>query len=81
MDLLKRVELARKWRRAYRRVHAELDAYSDRELLADLRLTRSEIPDIAAEAADQEVAAFVRAHPEYRRAWGWRRPGLAAHAG
>ena len=44
---------------------------SGSELMADLRLTRSEIGELAAESADRAVDAFVRARPEYRRAAGW----------
>ena len=73
MDLFKRVELALIRRREYRRLRAELESYSERELSADLRLSRSDIPEVAAEAADQRVAAFVRARPEYREAWEGRR--------
>lgn len=56
------------WRRAYRRVHAELGSYSDRELMADLRLSRGDVHDIAVEGADEAVAEFVASHPVYRRA-------------
>ena len=50
MKLSKRIGLALLRRRERRRVRAELETYSERELNADLRLSRSDIPDLAAEA-------------------------------
>ena len=50
MNLLERIEHALLRRRECRRVRAELETYSERELNADLRLNRSDIPDLAAEA-------------------------------
>jgi hypothetical protein len=79
MDLLNYLKLALIRRRAFLKASAELESYSERELMADLRLNRSAIPAIAAEAADQRVTAFVRSHPEYRRAWEWH--GRQAGAG
>jgi uncharacterized protein YjiS (DUF1127 family) len=73
MNILRSLELA--WLRhgEYRKARAELDSYTERQLNSDLRLNRSDIPDIAAEAADARVAEFVRANPEYRDAWAARR--------
>ena len=68
MNLLEHVELALLRHREYRKVRAELETYSERELNADLRLNRSGIPELATEAGDERVAALVRAHPEYRAA-------------
>ena len=51
MNLLRRIELYRLWRREYARVHAELGSFSQRELQSDLFLNRSDIPDVAAQAA------------------------------
>jgi uncharacterized protein YjiS (DUF1127 family) len=60
----------RAWRAAYRDMYAQLNSYSDRELLADLRLSRSEIHDIAAEAADDRVAQMAQArHRDRATAW------------
>lgn len=56
------------WWRAYRRVHAELGAYSDRELMSDLRLSRGDVHGIAVEGADEAVAEFTARHPRYRAA-------------
>jgi uncharacterized protein YjiS (DUF1127 family) len=70
--LPQRIALARLWRREFRRARAELESHSERELRSDLRLNRSDIPEIAAEAAEQSLAAFVRRHPEYRQVRGWR---------
>ena len=63
MNILRSLELA--WLRhgEYRKARAELDSYTERQLNSDLRLNRSDIPDIAAEAADARVAEFVRANP------------------
>lgn len=66
-DFGRRLNLELVWRRAYRRVRAELATYSPQELMADLRLNRSDIDSIAAEGADEQVARFVAAHPAYRR--------------
>jgi uncharacterized protein YjiS (DUF1127 family) len=73
MNILRSLELA--WLRhgEYRKARAELDSYTERQLNSDLRLNRSDIPDIAAEAADARVADFVCANPEYRDAWASRR--------
>ena len=70
--LPQRIALARLWRREFRKARAELESYSERELESDLRINRSNIPEIAAEAAEQSVGAFLRSHPEYRKARGWR---------
>ena len=79
MNLLHHLKLALLRRRAFRKVSAELESHAERELMADLRLNRSAIPAIAADAADQRVAALVRSHPECRRAWEWH--GRQAGAG
>ena len=50
MNLSQRIGLALLRRRECRRVRAELETYSERELNADLRLNRSDIPDLAAQA-------------------------------
>ena len=50
MNLLKHIEHALRRQRECRRVRAELETYSERELSADLRLDRSDIPDLAAQA-------------------------------
>jgi uncharacterized protein YjiS (DUF1127 family) len=75
----RRIRLELFWRRAYRRVRAELASYTDRELNSDLRLARSEIDDIAAEGADERVAAYVAANPNFRRAWSGRGSMHRAH--
>jgi uncharacterized protein YjiS (DUF1127 family) len=72
MGLPERIGLALLWRREFRRVRAELDRYSERELTADLRLSPSEVPAIAAEAADEYVAASGR------RGAAWRSRGHEA---
>ena len=50
MNFLKHIEHVLLRQRECRRVRAELETYSERELNADLRLNRSDIPDLAAEA-------------------------------
>lgn len=80
-ELGKSLTLFRLRRYEQARVTRELESYSPQELMADLRLTRSEIGELAAESADRAVDAFVRAHPEYRRAAGWGAYGSGvAHA-
>jgi uncharacterized protein YjiS (DUF1127 family) len=64
----RRIQLQMVWRRAYRQMRAELATYSDRELMTDLHLTRSEIDDIAAEGADERLGAYIAADPALRRA-------------
>ncbi len=81
MNPLHHLKLALVWRREYRRVLAELATYSDRELATDLRLHASDTPGIAAEAADQRVAAFVRNNPIYRGALAWRGQAAPGWAG
>lgn len=80
--LPQRAALAWMWHREFHKVRAELESYSERELTADLQLNRSGIPGIAADAADERVAAFVQARPDYRSAWGWGRHsgGVASRA-
>ena|SRR5687767_6373502 len=56
--LPKRLELARRRRREFRKVRAELESYSERELMSDLRLKRSDIPALAAQAAEERVTPF-----------------------
>lgn len=70
--LPERIGLALLWRREFCRVRVELGCYSERELTADLRLSPSEVPAIAAEAADQRVAALGR------RGAAWRSRGHEA---
>jgi uncharacterized protein YjiS (DUF1127 family) len=48
LGLTTRLRQALKQRRAYLKTRAELETYSARELAADLRLSRSDIPEFAA---------------------------------
>jgi uncharacterized protein YjiS (DUF1127 family) len=75
--LPERVEAALAGRREFRRVRRELAAYSERELMADLRLVPSEIRDVAAEAAAMRAAEFARMRRRGRAILG----GTAAAAG
>lgn len=59
-DLVRRIERQRMWRAQFERTKKELEAYSDDELVADLRLNRSDIPQVAAEAADRWLAELER---------------------
>jgi uncharacterized protein YjiS (DUF1127 family) len=59
-DLARRIRLTWQRERAYRRARAELETYSDRELAADLRLNRSDIPSSpAAEPIDRHRGAMT----------------------
>lgn len=60
MNLFRRLTLALAWHREFNRVRAELECHSQLEISGDLRLNRSDIPDIAAQAADEHVAALGR---------------------
>jgi uncharacterized protein YjiS (DUF1127 family) len=71
-ELGRRIQLRLVWWRAYRQMRGELATYSDRELMTDLRLARSQIGEVAAEGADERVADFVAANPGFRRAWAAR---------
>jgi len=68
-NLRQRLHHARDGHREYRRAHAELDHYSEREITADLGISRSDIAEMAAATADQRVGRHV-AHPTGGRpAW------------
>jgi hypothetical protein len=75
-DLIGGTEIARGWAldrlywREYDTVSRELRCYSDRELACDLRMSRSDVPELAAAEAQLRVDRFVQEHPEYRRAFG-----------
>jgi uncharacterized protein YjiS (DUF1127 family) len=71
-DLIDRINLALAWHREYRRVSTELGAYSRHELSSDLRLSPSDIPDLASRAADERVADLARAQARQPRAGGSR---------
>ena len=79
MALGRWVRLELVWRRAYAQARTELMSYSDREMQADLLRSRSEIGEIAAEAADDRLAAFVAADPVLRRAVAGRMALRRAH--
>jgi uncharacterized protein YjiS (DUF1127 family) len=69
LNIVERIQISLAWRREYRRVHAELDSYTQREMKADLGLNRSDIPAIAAMAADQHIDRFVRPQPALQWLW------------
>lgn len=75
MDLLKRIKLNLLWRREFARISGELDCYAEHELRADLNLNRSDIPAIAAQGADDHIAAHLRTHPSDRGLEDWDRLG------
>lgn len=58
--LVRRIERQRMWRAQYERTKKELESYSDDELVSDLRINRSDIPTIAADAADRWLAELER---------------------
>ncbi len=74
MNFIESIKLARLRRREFRRVLAELESYTDRELLSDLRLDRADFARVAREAAERRVA-LLRAE---RRAGGRGPRGYAA---
>jgi uncharacterized protein YjiS (DUF1127 family) len=78
-EMGKRLTLNRLRRSEIARITRELESYTPQQLMADLRLARSEIDGIAADSADRAVDAFVRAHPDYRSVAGWegRRMGIS----
>ena len=70
-ETFRRYELARIRRAEHVRLRAQLESYSDRELMADLRLVRSEIDDVAAEGAQRLVDTVARDR-RYRQAAAWQ---------
>jgi uncharacterized protein YjiS (DUF1127 family) len=70
-ETFRRYELARIRRAEHVRLRAQLESYSDRELMADLRLVRSEIDDVAAEGAQRLVDSVARDR-RYRQATAWQ---------
>lgn len=56
VNFLKNLGLAWLQYREFRKVLAELESYSDRELASDLRIDRADFVRIAYEAAEQHVA-------------------------
>lgn len=67
MNLIESIELAWRRRREFRKVLAELESHTDRELLSDLRLDRADFARVAREAAEQRVAQ-LRAERRRRQA-------------
>lgn len=59
MHLLRQLKLARIRRDAYRQTLAELETYTERQLNDDLGLNRFDISRLAAETAEQRVAAAL----------------------
>lgn len=75
-------ELALVRRREFVRVRAELEAYSDRELLTDLRLVPSEIGQVAAEAAAMRADEVAQGRRRRHDVFGWgSRPAGAGYGG
>jgi uncharacterized protein YjiS (DUF1127 family) len=58
VNVLESIGLAWLQYREFRRVLAELESYSDRELASDLRIDRADFVRIAYEAAEQHVARY-----------------------
>lgn len=73
MDLLKETHRVWAMHREFRRVLAELNAYSDREL-GDLGLSRADVVRVAYEEAERRVGAPHQAAPTAKAADGWRAP-------
>ncbi len=75
VNVFKGVKLAWLQYREFNRVLAELESYTDRELIGDLRIDRADIVRVAHEAAEQHVAE----HQAERQQVAARRPqGYAA---
>lgn len=73
MDLLKETHRVWAMHREFRRVLAELNAYSDREL-GELGLSRADVVRVAYEEAERRIGATDKATPTARAAEGWRAP-------
>jgi uncharacterized protein YjiS (DUF1127 family) len=80
LNIIDRIKISLAWHRQYRRVYAELDSYTQREMKADLGLNRSDIPEIAAMAADQYIDQFVRPQPALQWVWPDRDDRSLAHS-
>jgi hypothetical protein len=63
MELLRTVQRRLLRHRTFRAVLAELESYSDRELMSDLRLTRANLPRLAHEEAARRGARAQASHP------------------
>lgn len=68
-NLFQRLQHARDWHREYRRAQAELAHYSEREITADLGISRSDIAEMAAVTADQRVGRYAPHPTSGRPAW------------
>jgi uncharacterized protein YjiS (DUF1127 family) len=69
-ETFRRLDLARLRRREFLQLRRQLASYSDRELMADLRLVRSEIDDVAADGAQRLVDSIAR-NGRQRRSVAW----------
>ncbi len=58
MNVFESIKLAWLRRREFRKVLAELESHTDRELLSDLRLDRADFAHVARQAAEQRVASL-----------------------
>jgi hypothetical protein len=77
MNIVRRIELAIRWQLADRQALAELETYTERQLSCDLKLMRSDLPGIAAEEADERIAAYVSNRPGYLAAWNGASAGFS----
>lgn len=73
MDLLKETHRIWAMHREFRRVLAELNAYSDREL-GELGLSRADVVRVAYEEAERRIGATDPAAPTAKTAGTWRGP-------
>lgn len=73
MNVFESIKLAWLQYREFNRVLAELESYTDRELIGDLRIDRADFVRIAYEAAEQHVARYraVRRQAAARKPQGY----------
>ena len=73
MDLLKETHRVWAMHREFRRVLAELNAYSDREL-GELGLSRADVVRVAYEEAERRIGATDKAAPTAKASGAWPGP-------
>ena len=71
MDLLKETHRIWAMHREFRRVLAELNAYSDREL-GELGLSRADVVRVAYEEAERRIGATDKAAPAAKASAPWQ---------
>ena len=77
MNLLRTIKLVWTQYRAFQRALTELKSYSEREL-AELGITRADIPRFAYEEAEQHAEARVLSRPVLKLSAPYREPEATA---